>query len=80
MLEDPGRRWELKGLNRVVREDLIRAAEQKQDALKPEHFQIFSPGQSVSMLEHHSNKITLSLASQPDGSPLVLIYHSLGEI
>lgn len=25
-----------------------------------EHFQIFSPGQSISMLEHQSNKITLS--------------------
>lgn len=48
-------------------------------SFKPEHSQIFSPGQSVSMLEHHSNKITLSLVSQPDGSPLVLDCDSLGE-
>lgn len=33
MFEGPGRRWELEGLTTVVREDLIRTAEQEQDAL-----------------------------------------------
>lgn len=71
MLEGPERRWELESLTPVVREDLIRAAEQVQDALVgPVKFLLH--GRVV--MQHPMESVTLLVAVGMVRCGLKLIY------